>query len=482
MAKYFKKFIASLIALTLGLNAAIAFAADTTAPSDVTGLTAYSGDGQVTLEWDPSTDDTAVTGYYVYSGLSSVSEDGGSYTFGSTDAGDVTSYTLEGLSNDVTYYFAVTAYDAEGNESEYYSNEVESMPTDGENGDFTSPTVQAASAATNSMVEVTFSEAVTLPDDAASAFNIEASDGTALEILDAYVSGDDPETVFIVTELQTAGAQYTLTAGIEVSDEAGNSIISGTSDTAIFTGSSLEKTEGADETAASDTFTVKEVDSVSTTELRVTFSEEPVTGDATDFTIADADDASITFAVTEVTADDTDPLVLVLKTEELDAGYDYVLSISEYVLNLDSNALDEDSREFEFTAKTVDLSDVIAPEDVTNFFAELLGTDGVKLTWEASLDTAGDLANYLVYTSADNGLTWGTALEIAKTATSQEIKGLTAGQTYTFKITAVDENGNESAGVEKQITLPETGPGMYAIFGLSLLGGAYWARRRRAYN
>ena len=75
-----------------------------------------------TLTWDAPTinaDGTALTGlagYKIYYGTST-----GSYTT-TVDAGNFTTYTVPALSAG-TYYFAVTAYDTSGNESNY-SNEV----------------------------------------------------------------------------------------------------------------------------------------------------------------------------------------------------------------------------------------------------------------------------------------------------------------------------------------------------------------------
>jgi hypothetical protein len=71
---------------------------------------------QVTLAWDVSTS-SEVTGYNIYYGTSS-----GDY-LSSIDAGKVLTYSISGLQSGVTYYFAVTAYDTSGNESDY-SNEV----------------------------------------------------------------------------------------------------------------------------------------------------------------------------------------------------------------------------------------------------------------------------------------------------------------------------------------------------------------------
>ena len=70
---------------------------------------------QVTLEWQASSGDVA--GYNVYQGTSSRDYDV------SMDIGNWTSVTIADLAEDEVYYFAVTAYDSEDNESGY-SNEV----------------------------------------------------------------------------------------------------------------------------------------------------------------------------------------------------------------------------------------------------------------------------------------------------------------------------------------------------------------------
>jgi hypothetical protein len=81
-----------------------------------------SSDQSVTLAWDPPTthgDGTPLVdlaGYKIYYGGTSRV-----YTF-YLDVGNVTNYRMEKLSPG-TYYFAATAYDTSGNESDY-SNEV----------------------------------------------------------------------------------------------------------------------------------------------------------------------------------------------------------------------------------------------------------------------------------------------------------------------------------------------------------------------
>jgi hypothetical protein len=71
---------------------------------------------QVTLAWDPNTD-LELAGYRIYYG--SLSDQYSS----SVDVGNQTSYTLSNLPDGKTYYFAATAYDREGYESDF-SNEV----------------------------------------------------------------------------------------------------------------------------------------------------------------------------------------------------------------------------------------------------------------------------------------------------------------------------------------------------------------------
>ena len=74
------------------------------------------GQSSVTLAWDPSPD-TSISGYRLYEGVASRT-----YTT-VIDVGHETMATVSNLTSGVTYYFAVTAYDTNGLESDY-SDEV----------------------------------------------------------------------------------------------------------------------------------------------------------------------------------------------------------------------------------------------------------------------------------------------------------------------------------------------------------------------
>jgi hypothetical protein len=80
----------------------------------------------LTLEWDAASD-SDIAGYKIYYGTSSRSYD----TI--MDVGNYTTATIGNLDGNQDYYFAVTAYDAAGNESGY-SDEVFYRPDTDDDG------------------------------------------------------------------------------------------------------------------------------------------------------------------------------------------------------------------------------------------------------------------------------------------------------------------------------------------------------------
>ncbi len=85
---------------------------DTTPPSAPTGLIATAGDGLVDLDWDDNLE-TDTAGYDVYRSTSM----GGPYNLANVGLVALSQYTDNGLINDTTYYYVVTASDLSGNES-----------------------------------------------------------------------------------------------------------------------------------------------------------------------------------------------------------------------------------------------------------------------------------------------------------------------------------------------------------------------------
>ncbi|MEM4308888.1 MAG: NosD domain-containing protein [Thermoplasmata archaeon] len=94
-------------------------------PSAPTNLLATAGDQQVTLTWQQPSNDggSPITAYKVYWGTTS-----GSYT-NSQNVGNVLTYTVTGLTNGQTYYFAVSAINSVGEGPK--STEVSATPSGG---------------------------------------------------------------------------------------------------------------------------------------------------------------------------------------------------------------------------------------------------------------------------------------------------------------------------------------------------------------
>jgi hypothetical protein len=98
-------FFLFLIAYTLGLT--------------FSSKIVFAGEGQLTLTWNPNVE-SDLAGYRIYYGTSSKIYEA------TVDVGDNTSWVLTGLEEGLIYYCAATAYDMDGNESEF-SEEVSGL-------------------------------------------------------------------------------------------------------------------------------------------------------------------------------------------------------------------------------------------------------------------------------------------------------------------------------------------------------------------
>ena len=93
------------------------------------------------------------------------------------------------------------------------------------------------------------------------------------------------------------------------------------------------------------------------------------------------------------------------------------------------------------TPVTVTTKDTIAPEDISEITVSVTG-DAAMVNWVSSINTAEDLASYNFYF---NGETTPTVIPAA--TLNKQLLGLQPATSYSFKITAVDNDGNESSGV-----------------------------------
>lgn len=466
---------------------------DVTAPESPNNVVATVGDGQVTLDWDASVDKDT-TSYKIYYGTKSVTLDGGQYEF-SKEVGNVTTYTISGLKNGTTYYFAITAIDGAGNESESYSYEASATPKSGVE-DTVAPTVTSAKAVNNTQVRVIFSEPIELPkEDAEKAFSIKkTTDESILLLSEAIIDDEDTEgkTILLTTAPQEEGATYELTVGIEVEDKAGNPIESGESDTASFSGvldteGQPEAPEPADDTTPPE---IVAADSLSETKIEITFSEAVLVGGNDDFQITKMDDPSQTLEVFTVVLS-ADKKTATLTTETQEPNEEYEIKIRN-VTDVAGNLIIDDFTSRARFIREVETGgdDLEAPEEVTNLISKL-ANNKAKLTWTASKNSDGDLKNYAIYVSTDQGKTYDEGTLFAPDTTSFEMD-LDPKLLYTFKITTRDLAGNESLGVttavcgiecpKEEEKLPKTGPEEALLIFIALGSGLIFTailRRRK---
>lgn len=483
---------ATAFLLTLSLNA---FAADTTVPSDVENFTGTPGDSKIDLKWDAATDDTGVAGYVVYYGLSPVTEPGQSYDE-NKDVGNVTEYSLTGLTNGKKYYLSVIAYDAAKNESAAWATELSVTPNAGGSAsDTVSPQVASAEAVSKEEVKVVFSEEIVLPsENAETEFAIEDQETfEPLEVKSVKMDDEDEsnKTVILETATQTKDNEYKLTVNIGIKDKAGNNIISGTSDTALFTGSDAEKV--ANDTSAPKLLSVEVLD---TEHIVLQFDEAVVVSldPTSNFNIVQKNDGTKKLAIKGVELGKSDAGVdnaSVLLTTEAMAGVTYMVN----AVNLkdmagNTSVLSETTKEFTGVGEnpgedgTDEDDDVPADDDdddtpaaelVAKFMAKTVFENDsmvVKLSWDIIAATKDQIASQKIYMSKNSNNKFALKETLGADVNKYDVVGLGAGD-YWFKITTIDKEGKESTGLTTgKVTIAETGPGLLGLLVFSVgLGG-----------
>jgi fibronectin type 3 domain-containing protein len=109
---------------------------------------------------------------------------------------------------------------------------------------------------------------------------------------------------------------------------------------------------------------------------------------------------------------------------------------------------------------SVSPSDIAPPEEIRNLSATAsyagLNANTVNLSWQASADTAQDLADQIL--SVDAGSGYEAGLSLGATVTAHQVTGLSDNQVYKFKITTKDTTSHESNGVYIQVATALNNP------------------------
>ncbi|MFA6549854.1 MAG: fibronectin type III domain-containing protein [Candidatus Gracilibacteria bacterium] len=497
----------------------------TTVVGDVNTLKATAGDSSVSLEWEAAKGNVA--GYKVYYGTVSVKNDNEAKYTQSLDAGNTLKYVVVNLENGKTYYFVVTAYDAKGVESDFYSPEVfsvpmsnlsaalVSMPKDegnkavapGTQDDSNVIKIEKVEAVDAVTVKVGLSVAVVLSENAQDLFTIQ--DNKTLDLLKVSKAEIDTgdmtkKTVLLTTDIQIPETEYLLTLGGDLKGEKEEVVVSGKSDALLFKGTDKEHVEKLVATTdsaldpAAETgklpadpavTDVKQADVVADKPAAEVLPSAPEVGTTEVKSVKAVDEKTIKIVFSKKIALSVDPVtnfaivqkenpektleITGVKLEEGDTTVTLTIKESDNekahtllvkgVLDVDGKLVDETKNTKEFTPI---YKDITPPEDATNFNGENVEYKA-KLTWTASLNIAGDFKEYVLYKSNDGGKNYSVFKKLDLKTVTFEVAKLSPGKEYNFKLTAKDKKGNESVGVLTKVLIPElpaTGPaGVYAL-------------------
>src|SRR5664280_1352135 len=179
----------------------------------------------VSLAWDPSPD-TNVVGYKVYYGVASRT-----YT-NIVDVGDVTNTTISGLVEGTTYYFAVTAYNILGMESDFSAEVSYTVPVSTGTGN-QAPTLNAIANLTINenagLQTVNLTGISTGATNEVQTLTITAVSGNTGLIPNPTVNYTSPGTTGTLTFTPVANANGSATITVTVNDGgASNNIVTRT--------------------------------------------------------------------------------------------------------------------------------------------------------------------------------------------------------------------------------------------------------------
>src|SRR3989441_8812 len=364
---------------------------------------ALSSAAQVTLAWDPNTE-TDLAGYKLYYGTSS-----GSYP-SSVDVGNLTSYTLSGLLEGRTYYFAATAYDLNVNESGF-SNEVSKAIAD-----VTPPTVSITAPAAGATVLGTMTVSASATDNVGMVgvqFN-----------LDSVTPG-----------AEVPAAPYTLSCPTTTTTNAAHGLTAVARDAAGNTATSPAVSVTVDNTPP--VISSLSAFNISSSQATITWATNKASDSQVDYGLTTAYGSSTPLNSSLLTAHAVTLTGLLATTT-----YHYRVKSRDAAGNLATSA--------DFTLTTlIAVPDTTPPSVPTSLSASAVSSSQINLSWTASTDNVG-VAGYTISRGGS---------QIATTSlTSYSDTGLSPATAYVYQVSAFDAAGNVSAQSAPASAVTLSGP------------------------
>lgn len=433
-----------LVLLTLSFG--VASAQGLEEPSAVANVEVTALDGGARLTWDAATDDGVVVRYKVHYGVTSVTEQGDTYDQEVETLNDDTTYDVQNLINNDTYFFAVTAIDDQGLESELYSVEASATPTS-LGGDGSPILINALHTAPNKVL-VVMSEPVQI-DHPTEAFELtEDFSGDTVAILNTLTNSQQL-TLVVDPSALLGGNTYRVTATTGVTDLDGNPVSSGVVDSVEFIAQDDFITTPEPEEEEAPTEEEEEETLIEEEEFFPEPEEDP--NDFGKFFLDDINDKN-----------DTSDFL------------DGLLSPENPINNLDKESPSEEAVVLEPAEETSGLSsapDQIPPQDARALAADTSNmTSGqVMVTWQAALDIDKDIKDQVLYTRVGLGA-WDSGVSLGKDVTQTSV-AVTPNQNYQLRLVTLDNTGNESFGAafEFSTTLNQSGGGQGTVIALSII-------------
>ncbi|HJT10718.1 MAG TPA: fibronectin type III domain-containing protein [Candidatus Nitrosotalea sp.] len=379
-------------------------------------LQATTSDAQVSLSWTAPINNggSTITGYKIYRSTSSGTE---SFLIA---VGNVTSYTDTGLTNGITYYYKVTAVNSVGESAQ--SNEANAIPVTVP----PPPTSLAATAVSSSQINLNWSAPSGNGGAAIIGYKIERSNDTGTTWNGIVPNTNSTSTAFSDTGLASnTQYEYRVSAINSVGTGQPSNTVSATTKQIITT----------------STLTINSQDS----------SGNALTGFHTELYAQNGTQIADGFTPYNFT---------------LNNGQSYTVSVDDFGKYKFDHWKDTGSTNSNYTI-SISSNEILtavyatAPQPPTSLAAKTVSSSQINLSWTAPTDNGGaTITGYDVY----RGTTSGSETLLVKIAnvTSYNDIAATAGQTYYYKVAAINFVGksalsNEASATTFSITKVQSG-------------------------